>query len=38
MEQRVSRDLWYIKNWSIWLDAKIIALTFVELLRARNAH
>src|ERR1700683_3552728 len=24
MAERVERDLWYIKNWSIWLDLKII--------------
>lgn len=24
MEQRVQADLWYIHNWSIWLDLKII--------------
>ena len=26
-KQRVSHDLWYIENWSIWLDIKIIFLT-----------
>jgi Undecaprenyl-phosphate glucose phosphotransferase len=33
MERRVERDLWYIDNWSLTLDAKIIAMTCVALLR-----
>ena len=26
-KQRVKHDLWYIENWSFWLDIKIIFLT-----------
>jgi Undecaprenyl-phosphate glucose phosphotransferase len=33
MERRVERDLWYIDNWSLTLDVKIIAMTCVTLLR-----
>ena len=27
IEQRVAHDLYYIENWSIWLDLKILAMT-----------
>jgi undecaprenyl-phosphate galactose phosphotransferase/putative colanic acid biosynthesis UDP-glucose lipid carrier transferase len=33
MEQRVERDLWYINNWSLTLDLKLMAMTCVALLR-----
>jgi undecaprenyl-phosphate galactose phosphotransferase/putative colanic acid biosynthesis UDP-glucose lipid carrier transferase len=29
MRGRVERDLWYIDNWSFWLDVKIILKTIV---------
>jgi Undecaprenyl-phosphate glucose phosphotransferase len=38
MERRVDCDLWYIKNWSFWLDLRVLALTCVEVLRRRNAY
>jgi lipopolysaccharide/colanic/teichoic acid biosynthesis glycosyltransferase len=28
IEERTKYDLWYIENWSVWLDIKIILLTF----------
>ena len=38
MSKRIQLDLWYINNWSLWLDIRIIARTCVELLRPRNAY
>jgi undecaprenyl-phosphate galactose phosphotransferase/putative colanic acid biosynthesis UDP-glucose lipid carrier transferase len=38
MEERVAHDLWYVKNWSIWLDVQIIVRTFFVLLRPENAY
>jgi undecaprenyl-phosphate galactose phosphotransferase/putative colanic acid biosynthesis UDP-glucose lipid carrier transferase len=38
MEHRVNCDLWYIKNWSFWLDLRILILTGFELMRRRNAY
>ena len=33
MERRVERDLWYVDNWSMALDLKILAATVFVLLR-----
>ncbi len=38
MEKRVEYDLWYIRNWSLWLDLKIIALTAVTGFTGKNAY
>jgi undecaprenyl-phosphate galactose phosphotransferase/putative colanic acid biosynthesis UDP-glucose lipid carrier transferase len=38
MEGRVDLDLWYINNWSVWLDLWILIRTCVELSRRRNAY
>jgi Undecaprenyl-phosphate glucose phosphotransferase len=38
MHKRVKFDLWYINNWSVWLDLQIVARTCVELMRERNAY
>jgi lipopolysaccharide/colanic/teichoic acid biosynthesis glycosyltransferase len=31
--ERIQQDLWYIDHWSLWLDAKIVLLTFAQLFR-----
>lgn len=33
MERRVVKDIWYIENWSFWLDIQIIAKTVGDMLR-----
>jgi putative colanic acid biosynthesis UDP-glucose lipid carrier transferase len=38
MEKRIEHDLYYIENWSLWLDLKIIALTAVVVLTDRHAY
>jgi sugar transferase EpsL len=32
-EEKFKRDVWYVDNWSLWLDLKIIALTIKKVLR-----
>ncbi|MGB3654839.1 MAG: sugar transferase [Rivularia sp. (in: cyanobacteria)] len=32
-EQKFQLDVWYIDNWSLWLDLKIFVMTFVKVLR-----
>jgi lipopolysaccharide/colanic/teichoic acid biosynthesis glycosyltransferase len=31
--ERIQQDLWYIDHWSLWLDLKIVFLTFAQLFR-----
>jgi Undecaprenyl-phosphate glucose phosphotransferase len=38
MKKRVELDIWYINNWSLWLDLWIILLTCFEVARRRNAY
>lgn len=39
MEGRVKRDIWYMENWSIWLDLRIILLTARSMIiHDKNAY
>ncbi len=38
MRKRVECDLYYMRNWSIWLDLRIIALTVLKGFNDRNAY
>ena len=38
MAKRVEHDLWYIRNWSLWLDLKIMLLTAVRGFTSANAY
>jgi Undecaprenyl-phosphate glucose phosphotransferase len=38
MRRRVELDLWYINNWSIWLDFSIMIRTVFVVFSGKNAH
>ncbi|MCK1334639.1 undecaprenyl-phosphate glucose phosphotransferase [Bradyrhizobium sp. 38] len=38
MEKRVEYDVWYVRNWSIWLDLKIMARTASTVLFQKEAY
>jgi putative colanic acid biosynthesis UDP-glucose lipid carrier transferase len=39
MQNRVEKDLWYLENWSLWLDTKIIILTACNMIKGEvNAY
>ena len=38
MERRVDADMYYINNWSVWLDLKIIMLTVIRGFTGGNAY
>lgn len=38
MQKRVEHDLWYIRNWSFWLDMKIILVTMFRGFSGPNAY
>ncbi|MCU7548277.1 undecaprenyl-phosphate glucose phosphotransferase [Chitinophagaceae bacterium LB-8] len=39
MQQRVEHDIWYMENWSLWLDVRIIFLTVFNAVKGeKNAY
>jgi exopolysaccharide biosynthesis polyprenyl glycosylphosphotransferase len=38
IEDRTRYDVYYIENWSLWFDIKIILLTFLAIIRGENAY
>ena len=36
MEERVKHDVWYIENWSFYLDIRILFLTIINMLRGEE--
>lgn len=38
MEMRVKHDLYYINNWSLWFDLRIIFMTVFMMVMGKNAH
>ncbi len=38
LAERIRFDLYYIENWSLMFDLRILALTVVHVLRTRNAY
>jgi putative colanic acid biosynthesis UDP-glucose lipid carrier transferase len=37
LKERIRYDLYYIENWSLWFDLRIIALTMIHIFRSRHA-
>jgi len=37
-EKKFSYDIWYVDNWSLWLDTKIIFITLIKALKAEGIN
>lgn len=37
-KERIKWDIWYIEHWSLWLDLKILALTFIIVLSGKGQY
>jgi lipopolysaccharide/colanic/teichoic acid biosynthesis glycosyltransferase len=37
IDERARFDAYYIENWSLWLDVKILLRTLISVLRAEGA-
>ena len=38
MAKRVEHDIYYIDNWSLWLDVRILAKTVLAAIADKNAY
>jgi putative colanic acid biosynthesis UDP-glucose lipid carrier transferase len=38
LRERIQFDLYYIENWSVWFDLRILTLTIWRVMTSRNAH
>jgi len=38
LERRIQYDLYYIENWSVWFDLRIMGLTLLHVFRSRHAY
>jgi hypothetical protein len=38
LPKRIQYDLYYINNWSLWFDLRILALTITHIFLSRNAY
>ena len=38
LARRIEFDLFYIDNWSVWFDLRIILMTAWQVLRSRHAY
>jgi exopolysaccharide biosynthesis polyprenyl glycosylphosphotransferase len=36
--ERIELDLWYVDNWSLWLDFKVLFMTFLVVLKKRGLY
>lgn len=37
-EEKFKMDVWYVDHWSVWLDIKILALTFLKVVRREGIN
>jgi putative colanic acid biosysnthesis UDP-glucose lipid carrier transferase len=38
LTQRIEHDLYYIDNWSLWFDVRIVALTAFKMFFSKHAY
>jgi lipopolysaccharide/colanic/teichoic acid biosynthesis glycosyltransferase len=38
MKERIQHDIYYVENWSLLFDLKILVMTFLICLTGRNAY